>query len=57
MRCGVGGGGNPKNCFTCWKERILPSPSLMCTVCMPRIREPELEEFVGQGKWQEVERA
>ena len=27
------------------------------TVCMPRIREPELEEFVGQGKWQEVERA
>ena len=43
-----------------WREReklfyllerdSLLSPSLICTVCMPTIREPKLEESVGQGK-------
>ena len=46
-----------ENMFYLLERDSLPSPSLICTVCMPRMGEPELEEFVGQGKWQEVERA
>ena len=63
---GSGGQTIDMRCW-CWSEReklfyllerdSLPSPSLICTVCMPRMGEPELEEFVGQGKRQEVERA
>lgn len=65
----LGGSGGQTIDMRCWwwreREKLfyllerdsLPSPLLICTVCMPRIREPVLEEFVGQGKWQEVERA
>ena len=65
----LGGSGGQTIDMRCWwwseREKLfyllerdsLPSPSLICTVCMPRMGEPELEECVGQGKRQEVERA
>ena len=65
----LGGSGGQTMDMRCWwwseHEKLfyllerdsLPSPSLICTVCMPRMGELELEEFVGQGKWREVERA
>ena len=46
-----------ENMFYLLERDSLPSPSLICTVRMPRMGEPELEEFVGQGRRQEVERA
>ena len=65
----LGGSGGQTIDMRCWwwreREKLfyllerdsLPSPSLICTVRMPRMGEPELEEFVGQGRRQEVERA
>ena len=44
-----------------WKFGLLleraswSSNSSICTICSPRIREPELEKIVGQWKQQEIE--
>ena len=65
----LGGSGGQTIDMRCWwwreREKLfyllerdsLPSRSLICTVRMARMGEPELEEFVGQGRWQEVKRA
>lgn len=50
---------NKKICFV-QESGSLPSPSFICTIYVPTISEPELEQFVfcdGQWKEQELELA
>ena len=45
---------NEVNCLVL-ERASLPSPSLLYAICVPRISELELKQFLGQLKGQEID--